>query len=1019
MPWMCLLPLRSVTVRLRFSAPSRPGFFHQAALTAWLRHLVPGDWGEEPRLWLEASDSGRASFAAREEYRFNVFCCAGGEERLQALLTALCSPPAPTSPVPEGLAFGPHVHWLDCRDFFTDAVNVDLNALFCYDRAALERELTFWQSHRNITVRFLAPVRLLLPKAQRVACQGEARFVRDGGQLRAGLLERRVIDTVHALLRSTAPRLVRPPSAFQESTDSLFWLDSEYYDSAGAAKPMGGALGTVHLTVDADNAVAVWPYFILGQYLGIGQRRGFGWGRYRLETATRQGTLPPRRPSRTVLARAADLANLEQAHAAIQQNRAAQLAPRQAMRQEAAEDWQDACAPEVLDVPSDSLGLESLARQLGQARYQPPPLKGVILRPPGKAPRPLAIPPFRDRVAQRAVVQILSQDVEALMARSSFGYRRGLSRMNARDRIQWLYRQGYRWFFEADIEDFFDSVAHELLEVRLRSLLPDDPVVDLLLGWVSAPVQFRGQRIERPRGLPQGSPVSPLLANLILDDFDSDLETLGMALVRFADDFIVVCKSREEAEAAAARAEASLAELGLTVNPQKTRIGHFDQGFEFLGYAFLRDLAIDHPRDRTTPPKPLKLETLPPHSWLAQLAQRSPDFLEKLVQEPQAPLRKSEAAASARVPIMAAGDDLTPVVSKSMAVISTLTPKVVPVAAPVAATPWGTAVFITGEGVRLAQREGQLHISDPQGGVRSLPWHGLATLVLIGRHHLTTPCLQAALQQGVAIHFASAGGHYQGILTADEPGAEGHQLWLLQRERFAEPEQALALARVVVQARVHNQLEVLRLRSRGGSTPIEEALNGLRQCREQAASAATLAALNGFEGLAARHYFAGLALQLPSDWGFSGRTRQPPRDPFNALLSLGYTTLYAHIETVIRAMGLLPWIGFYHQQHGRHAALASDLMEPFRHIVERCALALLNRGQLKTTDFLVNEEGCRLSRHALRRYLKALSERLAEPLSERAGEEAFTLHEYVHRQGRQLMEGLRGRSSDFQCFKLR
>jgi CRISPR-associated protein Cas1 len=140
--------------------------------------------------------------------------------------------------------------------------------------------------------------------------------------------------------------------------------------------------------------------------------------------------------------------------------------------------------------------------------------------------------------------------------------------LNARDRVQWLYRQGYRWFFKAHVEDFFDTVSHELLEIRLRSLLPDDPVIELLLAWVSAPVQFRGERIERPMGLPQGSPVSPLLANLMLDDFDSDLETLGMALVRFADDFIVVCKSREEAEAAAARAEASLAELGLAVNPR-------------------------------------------------------------------------------------------------------------------------------------------------------------------------------------------------------------------------------------------------------------------------------------------------------------------------------------------------------------------------------------------------------------------------------------------------------------------
>lgn len=200
---------------------------------------------------------------------------------------------------------------------------------------------------------------------------------------------------------------------------------------------------------------------------------------------------------------------------------------------------------------------------------------------------------------------------------------------------------------------------------------------------------------------------------------------------------------------------------------------------------------------------------------------------------------------------------------------------------------------------------------------------------------------------------------------------------------------------------------------------MEVALQGLRQCREQVASTATLTALNGVEGLAARHYYAGLALQLPSEFGFEGRNRQPPRDPFNALLSLGYTVLYAHADTVIRTAGLLPWIGFYYQPRGRHAALASDLMEPFRHVVERRALALLNRGQLKRTDFTVNEDGCRLTRTALRRFLTTLGEHFSQPLSERAGEESLTLHEHLHRQCRQLIDELRGQPSRFECFKLR
>ena len=980
-----LLPIRAVTVRLRFTASSRPGFFHQPALTAWLRNLIPGDWGEEPRVWLDATDSGRATFRSDEDYRLNLFCCAGGEERLQALLDALPKLPDAAPAVTAGLAFSRNLRWLEYRDYFTDAPCLEIGQLFCYDAAALERELAFWKLHAEVLVRFVSPVRLLLPKEQREARQGEARFVRDRGQMRDGLLERRIVDAAHTLLRQSGLEVVRLPPLFKERADTLFWLDGNYYDSSGAAKPMGGALGTVTLTVDPTAAEPVWPYLILGQYLGIGQRRGFGCGRYRLETSTGQGTLPPRRPSRTILARATEMANLELAYAAIQSNRATRsgrVAP------EDADEWSNYAEPDTLDAPPEGLDLDYLGQQLTQLRYQAPPLKGVVLTQPGKAPRPLAIPPFRDRVAQRAVAQILSEDFEALMARSSFGYRRGLSRLNARDRIQLLYRQGYRWFFEADIDDFFDSVSHDLLAVRLRSLLPDDPVVGLLMAWMGAPVQFRGERIERPMGLPQGSPLSPLLANLLLDDFDADLEAYGMTLVRFADDFIVVCKSREEAEAAAIRAEASLAELGLTMNPQKSRIGHFDQGLHFLGYTFLRDLAIERPRDRALPSSPLNPATLPPHSWLAQLTGRTPNLLDGLLNEPPPP--------------------------------PSTTPTAPPPAVPAPVSELGTAVFVTGEGVRLAHREGRLHLSDPSGGVRSLAWHGLAAVVLIGRHHLTTPCLQEALRHGVPIHFASGGGRYQGVLTAEEPGAEGHQLWLLQRERFAQPEQALLLSQAVVQARVHNQFEVLRLRARGSPPAIEEALNGLRQCREQIGKAATLAALNGIEGLAARHYYAGLALQIPAEFGFEGRNRQPPQDPFNALLSLGYTILYAHTETVVRAAGLLPWTGFYHQPRGRHAALASDLMEPFRHVVERCALALLNRGQLKVTDFFMDEQqGCRLSRDALRRYLADLGERFSQPLSGRDSGDPQSLHEHLHRQSRQLIDWLRGKGEHFQCFEIR
>lgn len=167
--------------------------------------------------------------------------------------------------------------------------------------------------------------------------------------------------------------------------------------------------------------------------------------------------------------------------------------------------------------------------------------------------------------------------------------------------------------------------------------------------------------------------------------------------------------------------------------------------------------------------------------------------------------------------------------------------------------------------------------------------------------------------------------------------------------------------------------------------------------------------LSGIEGSATRRYYQSLTDLIPEDSGFNGRNRRPPRDPFNALLSLGYTLLYSHTETLLRVSGLYPWTGFYHQPHGTHATLASDLMEPFRHLVERVALTCVIRGQLKPEEFRsVPGQGCRLTPPALRRYIALLSERFqAETLA--VGEEkSRSALQNLHLQNRRLVDWLRG-----------
>jgi CRISPR-associated protein Cas1 len=137
--------------------------------------------------------------------------------------------------------------------------------------------------------------------------------------------------------------------------------------------------------------------------------------------------------------------------------------------------------------------------------------------------------------------------IDTLLEEASYAYRRGFSRQGAARAIERAYAEGYRYVLDADVRAFFDRVVWSILFAKLDALYPHEPLVELLRLWVTAPVLFSGRRIDRDRGLPQGSPVSPLLANLYLDTFDEELLDQGFRLVRFADDFVVLAKDPSKA----------------------------------------------------------------------------------------------------------------------------------------------------------------------------------------------------------------------------------------------------------------------------------------------------------------------------------------------------------------------------------------------------------------------------------------------------------------------------------------
>ena len=604
--------------------------------------------------------------------------------------------------------------------------------------------------------------------------------------------------------------------------------------------------------------------------------------------------------------------------------------------------------------------------------YRPLPLFRVHVPKKSGGFRALSIPAVRDRVLHTAVAIILTPVFEAEFEDCSYAYRQGRSVDMAIRRIEQLRDQGFSWVVDADIHSYFDEIDHHRLLGLVEELVTDPAILHLIRLWLKAVVVDGKSRFTLNKGVPQGSPLSPLLANLYLDKLDEAMLGMDLRIIRFADDFLILCRNKKRAQKALEFTVEVLEALKLRINKDKSRLVNFTRGFRFLGVDFVRSLAI---KTKYPDLKPLAVDT----GTLAAIPVRLEADQTSVAEEP--PLESSTALGIA---LSEAGIDAADFPEKPEPVMELEARPDGKRQEPVAEhDPLLRTLYLLAHGTVLGKESERFTIKNQGTIVQRVLAIKVDQIMVFGNTQITTQAMRFCLQEKIPIFLLSGHGRYYGVVDGFDTDPV-----LLHRDQFAraaQPDFCLLLARQFIRGKIANcRVILLRYRRRRNLQPLADGAARLRELLNKLDDAVTLDQLRGYEGTAARTYFKTLSAVTDPDWKFSKRTRQPPRDPVNSMLSYGYTLLFYNLYSLLRARGLNPQVGFLHPLRPGHPALVSDLIEEFRSIVvDTVVLNLVLNRRITPSQFTVQASPgtpCLLGPTARSLFIRTLEKKFNAPL---------------------------------------
>ncbi len=556
--------------------------------------------------------------------------------------------------------------------------------------------------------------------------------------------------------------------------------------------------------------------------------------------------------------------------------------------------------------------------------------------------RLIGIPTVRDRIVQRLLLEELYLPLEDTFLDCSYAYRPGRNIQQAVQHLFSDYQYQPKWIIKADITEFFDNLCWALLLTALEELRLEPIILQLLKQQLEAGIVIAGQYLNPGKGVLQGGVLSGALANLYLTDFDRKCLSYGINLVRYGDDFVIACSNFSEANRILDKIIVWLREVYLTLQPDKTQIYSPDDEFIFLGYRFAKGEVYTPP-----PPKPVR-----EGEWVINDS-GTPYFRTK--PRPIKPVSRPPKACSIDKPI-----------NFPTAAISHYWQDFM------------STLYITDQGAYLSVKNQQFQVFY-QGELKiKIPVVRVSNIVMFGCCNVSHGAVSMALRRRIPIMYLSQKGRYFGY-TGVQGDAKVEYL-MQQVKCCGNPLFIRQQAEAIVQAKLHNsRILLMRFNRRRPTEVATQAIDLIEILIDSLPKAESMDALRGYEGKAATVYFQALGSLFTGFFAFDKRTKRPPTDPINSLMSLGYTLLSQQVFSFIQAVGLHTHFGNLHVPRDNHPALVSDLMEEFRaQIVDSFVSYLVNKKILTPEDFTPPDErgGVYLQASALKKYLKHWEEKL-------------------------------------------